>query len=272
MSDTADIALIAGTGTLPALLMHARPDLLICELEGFACEIAGADPLKFRLERLVPFMEELTRRGIEKVCFAGAIQRPQIEPDFFDPRTAMLVARLMGVMQSGDDALLRAVIELFEEWEFEVIGAHAIAPALIPDAGVICGEPSDQDRRDVIRAAEVVAALGAQDIGQGAVVGHGLCLALETLPGTDAMLRFVAAAKAARPDMGGLRGVFYKAPKPGQDRRIDLPAIGVHTVVHAARAGLAGIAFEAGGVMLLGPEAVADAAREAGIFLWACAR
>ena len=79
------------------------------------------------------------------------------------------------------------------------------------------------------------------------------------------MLAAVAGLPAAlRPP----RGLLFKAPKPGQDRRIDLPAIGPATVDAAARAGLAGIAFEAGGTLLLTPESTAAAAREAGLFLW----
>ena len=57
---------------------------------------------------------------------------------------------------------------------------------------------------------------------------------------------------AARPDPKGARGVLFKGPKPGQDRRLDLPAIGPETVRGAAAAGLAGVAVEAGGVMILG--------------------
>ncbi|TNF12006.1 MAG: LpxI family protein, partial [Rhodobacteraceae bacterium] len=179
--------------------------------------------------------------------------------------------RLAMAMQAGDDATLRAVIEVFEEWEFEVIGAQDIAPDLLPEEGVLCGKPSAVDEHDAQRAAEIVAALGASDIGQGAVVARGLCVAVETLPGTDAMLEFVCHHKGLRADLKGLKGVFYKAPKPAQDRRVDLPAIGVQTVANAAAAGLSGIAFEAGGVMLLDRAAVVEAAQEAGLFLWACA-
>lgn len=266
---SAGVALIAGTGALPGLLAAARPGMLICELQGFACDIAGAEPLTFRIERLVPFLDTLVERGVTQVCFAGAIRRPRLEPELFDLRTASLVPRLLPAFQAGDDASLRAVIGLFEEWGLEVVGADQIAPALVPGAGLLAGAPSEADTRDAARAAEIVAALGAADVGQGAVVAQGLCLAVESLPGTDAMLAFAAAHRAILPEPGGARGVFYKAPKPGQDRRVDLPAIGPVTVANAAAAGLAGIAFEAGGILLLDREATMKAAENAGVFLWA---
>lgn len=260
------VAILAGQGALPRLLAAAAPDALICQIEGFP-EVAPGHPLlRYRIERFVPFFEDLAARGITRVCLAGAMQRPRLDPGLFDPRTASFVPRLLGALQGGDDSTLRAVVGLVEEFGFTVIGAQALAPDLVPGAGVLCGAPSTQDEADAARAAQIVAALGAVDVGQGAVVAGGLCLAVEALPGTDAMLDFVASHRAlvAQPKAG----VFYKAPKPGQDRRVDLPALGPQTVARVAAAGLAGLAFEAGGVLLLDRDATVQAAQEAGIALW----
>ncbi|MYF89777.1 MAG: LpxI family protein, partial [Boseongicola sp. SB0676_bin_33] len=69
-----------------------------------------------------------------------------------------------------------------------------------------------------------------------------------------------------RPDGSG--GIFAKAPKPGQDRRVDLPTIGPGTATCVADAGLGGIVIEAGGVMVLDREESVQVADDAGIFLW----
>lgn len=266
MTETGRVALIAGQGALAPLLAARLENPLVAALEGFAP--AGLEAQPFRLERLVPFMDHLADQGVEAVCLAGAVRRPRLDPELFDPRTASLVPRIFAAMQSGDDAALRVVLALFEEAGFRILAASEIAPDLLVPPGALTGHPSAADREDAARAAAIVAALGAQDLGQGAVVAQGLCLAVETLPGTDAMLDFAALHQAMRPNPKGARGVLYKAPKPGQDRRIDLPAIGPDTVRRAARAGLAGIAWEAGGVMTLDREAAIAAAQEAGLFLW----
>ena len=99
-------------------------------------------------------------------------------------------------------------------------------------------------------------------------MAQGLCLALETLPGTQAMLAFAAAHQGLRPDPNGARGVFFKAPKPGQDRRIDLPTVGPDTVAQAEAARLSGIGWRAGGTVLLDRPATIAAAQAAGLFLW----
>lgn len=267
------VAILAGAGRLPAALaaaLAARGEApVVAAFAGHAPEGVAAE-LTFRLERLVPFLEHLRAAGVERVVLAGSVRRPRLEPEAFDPRSAQLLPRMLAALQGGDDAALRALIGVIEEEGLAVLGAHEVAPELVPGPGVPTrAQPSPADERDAARAAAIVAALGAADVGQGAVVAGGLCLGVEALPGTDALLAQVAALPPPFREPGVRRGLLYKAPKPGQDRRADLPALGPATVAGAAAAGLAGIAFEAGGLLLLEPEATVAAADAAGLFLWA---
>ncbi|MDS9467533.1 UDP-2,3-diacylglucosamine diphosphatase LpxI [Paracoccus sp. MBLB3053] len=259
------IALIAGEGRLASAIASALDNPLAYALDHLTPEVE-AKP--FRLERLVPFLDELTDQGVTQVVFAGAIRRPRIEPDLFDQRTMAIVPKILMGMQSGDDAALRAVLDVFEEAGIHVVSVDEVLPDLVPGEGVLAGEPGSRDQKDAARAAAIVRGLGPLDVGQGAVVAQGLCLAVEALPGTQAMLEFVKLHAGLKPDPNGARGVLFKAPKPGQDRRIDLPTIGPDTVRQAAEAGLGGIVWEAGGVILLEREAAIAAANEAGLFLW----
>jgi len=259
------VALIAGAGGLPAALAAMLDAPLVCAPAGLAPEGLPVD-LSFHFERLAPFLRALGDRGIDTVVLAGAIHRPRLDPALFDPATAQIVPRLVGAMQQGDDATLRAISGIFEEAGIAVVGVEDIAPGLLPGPGVLAGHVTPADEADATRAAAIVAALGAADVGQGCVVARGLCLAVEALPGTDAMLAQVAGLTG---DLRPAKGLFYKAPKPGQDRRVDLPALGVQTVINAAAAGLAGIAFEAGGVICLDLPAMQAEAAARGLFLWA---
>ncbi|KGJ06467.1 hypothetical protein SAMN04487972_10187 [Paracoccus halophilus] len=260
------IALIAGEGRLAPAIAAALDNPLIYALDSLNPRVEARP---FRLERLVPFLDELLDQGVTQVVFAGAIRRPRIEPELFDARTMTIVPRILMGMQSGDDAALRAVLDVFEESGLHILSVDQVLPDLVPGEGVLAGEPGPRDHKDAARAAAIVRALGPLDIGQGAVVAQGLCLAVEALPGTQAMLEFAALHAGLKPDPKGARGLLYKAPKPGQDRRIDLPTIGPDTVAQVAAAGLGGIVWEAGGVILLEREKAVAAAREAGLFLWA---
>lgn len=260
------LAIIAGQGGLPAALVAALPVRpMICALDGFAPEGLHVDQI-FRVERLALFLRSLEDQGISQVIFAGAVQRPRLDPSLFDPQTAQMVPRLLAAMQAGDDATLREVIAIFEEAGFEVTGVEATAPALLPAKAILSGTLTPQHESDAARAETITAALGAVDVGQGCVVAQGLCLALEALPGTDAMLQSLAQIPASLRPKGGL---FYKAAKPGQDRRIDLPTMGTETLRLVAKANLAGVAFQAGSVICLDlPEMIAFA-RAHGLLLWA---
>jgi len=257
---------IAGSGALPGAVSVALGGAAVFAPDGVAVDVAAE---RFRFERLVPFLAMLADRGVTGVVLAGAMQRPRLDPALFDPATAQLVPRLLAAMQAGDDATLRAVVAVIEAEGLAVHGVAEVAPGLIPGPGVLGAvAPRAQDGTDAARAAAIVAALGAVDVGQGAVVAQGLCLAVESLPGTDAMLDWVAAvAGALRPP--GARGVLWKAPKPGQDLRVDMPALGPESVRRAAAAGLAGIAWPAGGVLVLDRVAMVAEADRLGLFLWA---
>ena len=260
------LALIAGQGALPehldAVLRARGEGYHLRELEGFptAPDLSGAQSREaFRIERLGSLIAELQALGVTTLCFAGSIQRPPLDPTALDPATMPLVPRMMAALQAGDDAALRAVIGFFEEAGIAVVGAAEIAPDLLPapTAAVASAE------RDAARGAEIVAAMGRIDVGQACVVHKGQALAIEAMPGTDAMLSALAGQR------DGVRGgILFKAPKPDQDRRIDLPAIGPQTVMRAAEAGLVGIVIEAGGVMVLDADEVAAELTRSGLFLW----
>lgn len=260
------IAIIAGSGALPGAVAAALGGAPVFAPAGVAVDGAAE---RFHFERLVPFLAMLADRGVTGVVLAGAMQRPRLDPALFDAATAQLVPRLLAAMQAGDDATLRAVVGVIEEAGLAVHGVADVAPGLIPGPGVLGAvQPDAQAGRDADRAAAIVAALGAADVGQGCVVAQGLCLAVESLPGTDAMLDWVAAVAGHwRP--AGAKGVLFKAPKPGQDLRVDMPALGPETVRRAAAAGLAGIVWQAGGALVLDRAATVTAADDAGLFLWA---
>jgi DUF1009 family protein len=65
----------------------------------------------------------------------------------------------------------------------------------------------------------------------------------------------------------GRQGVLVKAPKRGQDLRVDLPALGPGTVAGAHAAGLRGIAGPAGRLVVIDGEKLAAGADTAGLFV-----
>lgn len=258
------LALIAGEGTLPAVLSAGqKTPPFVCSLDGFVPDGVTPD-LMFRLETLGTLLTTLTQQGITQVCFAGAIRRQPVDPSRIDAATMPLVPIIQQALAAGDNGALTAVIKIFESAGFTIVGAHEIQPDLLPSAGVLTkAEPAHQDQKDASRGGDVVSALSAADVGQSCVVLAGQVLALEGVFGTDWMLQSLQ----HRPDETD-GGVLIKIPKVGQDRRVDLPTIGANTVTMAAAAGLTGLVIDAGGVMVLDLPAVIAACDDCGLFLW----
>ncbi|MEM9973848.1 MAG: UDP-2,3-diacylglucosamine diphosphatase LpxI [Pseudomonadota bacterium] len=259
-------ALIAGAGALPKRVFAAWGDeTLLCELEGAPSGLPGKI-LRFRIEQLGSFLATLRDHAITEVCFAGHLRRPPLDPALVDAATMPLVPRMLEALGQGDDAALRTVLSFFEEAGIAVRAAQEIAPDLMPPAGVLSRvQPGERDVTDAARAHEIHVVLGTADIGQACAVAAGQALAVETLGGTDWMLATLSGGN--RPS-GPPGGVLYKAAKPGQDMRIDVPAIGPDTVIAAKAAGLSGIVIAEGGVIVLGRDATIAAADAARLFLW----
>jgi hypothetical protein len=164
-------------------------------------------------------------------------------------------------MRRGDNTLLDAMVGLFEREGLAIKSVADVAPWLQIGEGPLGRiAPTPADEADIAYAIAQARARGSRDLGQGVVVRDGLVIAIEGKDGTDAMLKSLGTLPPGR-------GVLAKALKPIQDRKTDLPTIGVATVKHAAAAGLAGIAIEAHTALVLGKTAVAQAADKLGLFV-----
>lgn len=294
------IALIAGTGDLPgvlaARLTAAGDPPVICAMQGFPPAVPGHLPrIDFRLETLGTLLSTLKMTGVTRLCLAGAVRRPQIDPAAVDAATAPLIPDLAAAMGKGDDGTLRAIIALLEQRGFTVVGAGDIAPDLLLAQGVATvTQPSDADRSMAPLAQTRIADMGQRDSGQACIVRNGVVIAEEGPDGTDAMIarllpppaneddvhpaeRFLRGVTdhlrdtpGPRPAVGqaGPGGFLFKAPKPGQELRADMPVIGPRTAMLAAEAGLDGIVIEAGGVLIIDPGQTVAILDGLGLFLW----
>ncbi|MCB1367433.1 MAG: UDP-2,3-diacylglucosamine diphosphatase LpxI [Rhodobacteraceae bacterium] len=269
------LAIVAGQGELPRLLAeHCREtgrSYLPIRFRRMEMDWFADHPgFEAEFERFGALFAAMRDAGCDEVVFAGAMSRPNPDPRLFDDHTRAIAPRLIQILAQGDDATLRAVADLFESEGFHVIAAQDVLADLLAGAGALGAvQPSKADLADIARAAEIADALGRVDVAQGAVVAQGICLGVESIQGTDAMLDFVATrSDGLRPDANGARGVLWKGPKPGQDSRMDTPAIGPVTVEGAARAGLAGIAVAKGGVLVLDRARAIALADRLGLFVY----
>jgi DUF1009 family protein len=271
----APLAIVCGGGTLPFTVADAAKQqgrrVVLMALRGAAD--AGRVALYPHHWVRVGQFGRCTRlakaEGCRDLVLIGSVVRPtlaQLWPDWGMIRN---IPRLLKLLAGGDHHVLSAITRAFENQGFRLLGAHEIAPEiLMPKGPMGHHRPGAGEQSDIARGLALLKAMGPFDVGQAVVVANRRVLAVEAAEGTDQMLLRLAELR----EKGRIRsprgvGVLVKAPKPGQDVRVDLPSIGPQTVEQTARAGLAGIAAAAGATIVAEAQQLAAMADRAKLFV-----
>lgn len=263
------IALVAGALDLPFFtrdaLKRAGWDVFIVGLKNF-CDPKLNPDMVVRLGNGGRAIREFKRRGIKKLTFVGALGHPNlsdIRPDWWTFWTLIKIMK----NQRGYDSMAVALNSVLEKQGFEIVAAQDLAPELaFETAGVQTkAKPTATDKNNIERAIEVSHTIGAADIGASVVVDKQV-IAVEAAEGTARMLNRVVEMRANHKRKSG---VFAKMTKPGQDLRIDIPAIGVDTVNAVADANLRGIVVNTKTCFVVNKPAVIKQADKRGIFIMA---
>ena len=249
---TETIGIIAGAGQFPVLAARtARADgrrVAICGFNGYTDPALGREADAFallplgKLSRMIKFFKQA---GVKRLCMAGAINKPRA----LDVRPDLRAARvLLNMIGQGDDALLRAVAKEFEREGFEVMQAALLVPGLAAPRGVLTRRhPNADEWENICYGWGIARAIGRLDIGQCIVVKKTMVMAVECLEGTDETLRRGAS-------LGGKGCVAIKILKPGQDQRLDQPAMGLTTIEIMVESSFSCLAYEADGALLFDRE------------------
>jgi UDP-2,3-diacylglucosamine hydrolase len=269
------LAILCGSGAFPLEVAAearkaGREPFLIGVVGSTDAAIEAFPHVWLRMGEVGKLFAALKERAIGEMAMIGAMTRPEFADLRLDWGAVKRAADLAQLFRRGDNGLLVGLAAIFEREGVRVVGAHEVAPRLAAPAGLLGASPvSPDDHSDIALGARLLDALSGFDAGQAAVVAAGRILAMEAAEGTDAMLARVAELRSSgRLRHRGPAGVLVKAPKRGQDLRLDMPAIGPLTVEGAARAELRGVALAAGRVLVVERERCARAADAAGLFVY----
>lgn len=266
------LAIIAGRGDLPALLIDAAAsqnrDIFVLAVRGDTTpEIIGNHPHRWiEMSEIATTLEILRAEKIEEVVMAGGLSRPSLKALKPNAMTAKILARIGKSFFGGDDTLLKSIVSIFEEDGMSVIGADDLLKSLLTPQGILTAtKPTEQAQKDIERGVMLMRSIGQLDIGQSMIICNGQVIGVEALEGTDALISRCGALVEARGD--SYRGVLVKMKKSGQESRVDLPAIGITTIETLAKWGFAGIAAEAGGSLLIHKETMLTRANALHLFV-----
>lgn len=268
------LSIIAGGGDMPLAVARAAQasgrELHVFAITGAADQGVEAFPHSWiNFGHIGRILSVSRAKNCRELVIVGAVRRPRLRDLRIDFGALVNLPSLFGWTVGGDNSVLTGIIHFFESKGFTVVGAHDIAPELIAGQEIFTRrKPGKTDNADISIGLKVIAALGALDVGQAAVVAHQYVLAVEAAEGTDRMLeRCKDLNKWWKGGRSKRSGVLVKCAKPGQERRIDLPTVGPDTVRLAAAAGLSGIAIAANDVLVVNRDEFIRAADDAGLFV-----
>jgi DUF1009 family protein len=270
------LGLIAGNGRFPFLVLDAaraeghQVTVIAIKEEAFpeladAARRTPAAALHWvslgQLGRCISLLQEA---GVTRAVMAGQVKHTKLFSDIVPDMT--LLGVLMRLKAHNTDALIAGVADVLRDRGIELIDSTALLAPLLAGAGVLTRRPPTAEQiSDLELGRRVADSIAGLDIGQTVAVKSAAVVAVEAMEGTDAVI-----ARAGKLAGSGVR--IVKVAKPDQDRRFDVPVIGVATIDAMKAAGADALSVDAGVTLMIDGPAIVEAADSAGIVVVGRAR
>lgn len=260
--------LIAGDGILPIrMAQYAKENgfEVVCislandnynELKKYCSKIYSCHPGEInRIEQI------LKDEDIKQLTFLGKVHKKVLlKLNKFDKRAIELLKQ---AVRLNDDQVMLMIVEQLSQIGIEVLDQTIFIKNLMIPAGVLGKhKPTEAQMNDVNYGFWLAKEMGGLDVGQSVVIKDKMIMAVEALEGTDACIK--RGAKLAK------RGaVIVKVAKPKQDKRFDIPVIGMKTLKNMHRKHASLIAVEANETIIVDQEKVIEFADNHNIVIMA---
>ncbi len=252
------IAIIAGTGTLPA---QACKSLLNRQEQTRASKPSDLFPEPFfvivlfpennlaELQQIVGDKAEiisqecykagqvlnlLKQKATTHLLFIGKVDKSHLLKTFkFD----WLAVKLLGsLLYKSDAAVMERLVKELESNGISVLRQDQVLNSLMVKPGILTGKLTDSLATDVKMGIETAIKLSHFDIGQTVVVKNQMIVAVEAIEGTDQCI-----SRGISLGNGGV--VVCKAAHQNQNHKFDLPTLGPGSLSGISKGDVAVIAW-----------------------------
>tara|TARA_B100000575_G_scaffold292133_1_gene299750 strand:- start:718 stop:1506 length:789 start_codon:yes stop_codon:yes gene_type:complete len=180
----------------------------------------------------------LKENNCKKVLFAGKVYRPNFSKIKLDLKGIYYISKIIKKSKIGDAAILKEIINIFKKEGIKTISSTFFTPELnLPRGNYTNYKPDYEDKKNIKNAIKFLNKSKPYSYIQAAVGRNNLVI-LEKRKGTQDMLRHIKKNKNKS------NGVLVKFPKKKQDKRLDLPTVGLNTLIQCKFAGLKGIVLK----------------------------
>ena len=247
--------LIAGDGSLPVkMAQYAKENgfEVICislsndnvkQLKKYCSKVYSCHPGEInRIEKILKDEE------IKQATFLGKVhKRVLLKLYKFDSRAIEL---LRSIKRLNDDEVMLLIVREFEKAGITVLDQTIFIKNLMIPSGVLGKhKPTEAQLEDVNYGFWLAKEMGGVDVGQSVVIKDKMIMAVEAIEGTDVCIK--RGAKLAKRN-----AAVIKVSKPKQDKRFDIPAVGLRTLKTMKRYKANLLAVEANETIIVDQEKV----------------
>ncbi len=181
----------------------------------------------------------LKSQKCKKVLFAGKVAKPNFKSIKLDLKGIYYIPKIIKSSKLGDAAILKQIINILKKEKIQTLSSNTFTPEIsLPKGNYTKIKPNTFDKKDIKFGEKALIKSGNFSFVQGAVCRNNKIVALEGVGGTQKMIK-----KIKKTDKSP-NGVLIKFPKKRQDLRVDLPTIGLKTLIQCKLAGLKGIVLK----------------------------
>ena len=276
MTKKKKIGLILGKGNLAIYCMeqlaHLGYEIVVARLPCSQVKIIkNIDFIDIKYEEINEAFCFLKRKKIFELALIGYIERPQIDAEKATPASQKILMKVLPTLNKGDGTIFSAVKKMLIDQNFKLVKCQDLLPELTLSTGrygyPIVGEKVLQEIKLGINIFLRYAQL---DVGQSLIFQNGHCLGMETMTGTDEMIKnliYYRKNNDKGPSKISSGGILIKGSKPDQALDIDTPVVGPNTIKLAKKAKLTGLLIESEKVILENKDLIIDMLKSYKMFL-----
>ncbi len=254
--------LIAGDGQLPVNMAKSAMQNgfdVVCislssdnykDLKKYCSKVVSYGP--GQVDSIKKFLQN---EGIKQLTFLGKVsktmlvKRPKLE------KTA--ISLLKEMKKLNDDAIMLKIVEQLENIGITILDQTIFIKNLMIQKGVLTAlAPTESQNADIEYGFKIAKQMGGLDIGQSVVMKDRMIMAIEAIEGTDRCIK--RGGRLAKRK----NAVVVKVSKPAQDKRFDIPAVGLRTIKTMKKYGANVLALESGETIIVDQEKMVDYANK----------
>lgn len=210
---------------------------------------------------VIKIRETLVENNVKQVTFLGKVSKGIL---LTNPRLdSEAIGLLKKALRLNDDAVMELALEALAKGGISVLDQTLFIQNLMVPKGVLTKkQPTQTQIQDVEYGYEIAKQMGDLDIGQSVVIKDKMIMAIEAIEGTDCAIE--RGGKLAKKD-----AIVVKVSKPNQDKRFDIPTVGLRTLKNMKKVKANVLAVEANETIIVQQEKMIEFADKNNIIVMA---